>query len=425
MPTYLERIAVRPDGRVAVVGGLKANMDRGLARDGLPLTHEAAARSVVRAVSLHPDEGAVGSELAAEPHFDDRDRVSAMAFSPRGDWLWVAHHGARMIDLVDAYTMDRVGGFFVDAHGPDGLWVSEDGTELWVLATLSRELLVYDVSDPLAAPIELDRIALADAGDEPLGDQVLRGKQIFYDASDPRMTEANYLSCGSCHLDGDQDGRTWDFTDRDEGLRNTITLLGGEGVGPLHWSANFDEVQDFENDIRGPMAGRGFLSDEDWAATMDTLGPPKAGLSPDLDALAAYVESLDAVPRSPFRNPDGTLTAEAEAGEALFNSPAVGCADCHIPPSYTDSQLLGPDDPLLHDVGTLLPTSGQRRGGELFGIDTPSLRGLHATAPYLHDGRHATIGALLADNPGDLHGVTSQLSASELEQLRIFLLSVE
>ncbi len=33
------------------------------------------------------------------------------------------------------------------------------------------------------------------------------GKQIFYDATDPRMNEDGYLSCASCHLDGGQDGR--------------------------------------------------------------------------------------------------------------------------------------------------------------------------------------------------------------------------
>ena len=48
-----------------------------------------------------------------------------------------------------------------------------------------------------------------------------------------------------------------------EGLRNTIDLRGRSGIGhgPLHWSANFDEVQDFENQIRNLAEGTGLISD--------------------------------------------------------------------------------------------------------------------------------------------------------------------
>jgi hypothetical protein len=38
------------------------------------------------------------------------------------------------------------------------------------------------------------------------------------------------------------------------------------------------------------------------------------------------------------------------------------------------------------DVGTLTALSGQRRHDPLVGRDTPTLRGVWATAPYLHDG---------------------------------------
>ena len=71
------------------------------------------------------------------------------------------------------------------------------------------------------------------------------------------------MSCATCHLDGGHDGRVWDFTGRGEGLRNTATLhgRGGTAHGNVHWTANFDEIQDFENDMRGAFGGSGFLSD--------------------------------------------------------------------------------------------------------------------------------------------------------------------
>lgn len=427
VPTYLQRVVVRPDGRVAVTGGLKANVGRGLVRDGLPLTHETTTRAVLRQVALNASEGAVGSEVL-EPAFDDRDLVSAMAFHPRGDWLFVAHLGVGMVDVVDSYTMARVGGFHDVGDGPDGLWVSEDGAELWVLASLSRELVVLDVTDPFGPQVELARIDLSAGRPEPLGAQGLLGKQTFYRSSDPRMTQSGYMHCGSCHLDGDHDGRTWDFTDRGEGVRNTIPLLGHGGLaqGPLHWTANFDELQDFEGDIRGPMAGAGFLSQADWEATQDPLGEAKAGRSPELDAMAAWLSTLDQAPASPWRDPDGSLSTLAEQGEALFLAPLAGCADCHPPPEYTDSGFQGPGLPLLHDVGTLTAASGERLGQPLVGLDTPTLRGLHASAPYLHDGSIASVRELLVANQADdRHGVTSHLSGYQLDALNAFLLSLE
>ena len=66
------------------------------------------------------------------------------------------------------------------------------------------------------------------------------------------------MSCASCHNDGGHDGRIWDLTGMGEGLRNTVTLRGRAGAqGFLHWTANFDEVQDFEGQIRALAGGTG------------------------------------------------------------------------------------------------------------------------------------------------------------------------
>jgi hypothetical protein len=204
------------------------------------------------------------------------------------------------------------------------------------------------------------------------------------------MSAEGYLSCATCHLDGGHDGRVWDFTGRGEGLRRTPMLSGraGTGAGNVHWSANFDEIQDFEGDIRNRFGGTGFMDDDDFASTADPLGLPKAGLSPELDALAAYLASLgsESLPRSPHRNQDGSLGSAAEAGRLTFN--ALGCASCHSGPMLTDSTV---GAGTLHDVGTLRSTSGGRLGGPLPGIDTPSLLGVFAAGPYFHDGSAPTL----------------------------------
>ena len=124
------------------------------------------------------------------------------------------------------------------------------------------------------------------------------------------MSRDGYLACSSCHFDSREDGQVWDRSAEGEGLRNTISLLGkgAPGNGDFHWSGNFDEVQDFENDMRANFGGLGFMPDQlfDSGTVSATLGDPKASLSPELDALAAYVNSLRELPPSPYRNPDGS-----------------------------------------------------------------------------------------------------------------------
>ena len=85
---------------------------------------------------------------------------------------------------------------------------------------------------------------------------MLLGKQLFYDARDTRLARDRYMSCATCHNDGGHDGRVWDLTGFGEGLRNTVSLRGRAGAqGFLHWSNNFDEVQDFEGQIRTLAGG--------------------------------------------------------------------------------------------------------------------------------------------------------------------------
>jgi hypothetical protein len=92
----------------------------------------------------------------------------------------------------------------------------------------------------------------------------------------------------------------------------------------------------------------------------------------------------------------------------------------------TDSQFVDPGVPLLHDVGTLKPGSGQRLGAPLTGLDTPSLHGLWRTPPYLHDGSAVDLEAVsTAANPMDLHGVTSMLGPDERAELVAYLLCLD
>ena len=52
IPSYLQQVVVRPDGRAAVFPGLKANVQRGLYLEGTPFTEETSVRADLRSVAL-------------------------------------------------------------------------------------------------------------------------------------------------------------------------------------------------------------------------------------------------------------------------------------------------------------------------------------------------------------------------------------
>jgi MYXO-CTERM domain-containing protein len=413
VPGLISGVAVSPDGVRVAVPSSKANVDRGAFRSGEPLGADSTVRTIVSFLDL--ETGA--EDLAARLDLDDQDSATAAAWSPRGDLVFVASQGSNRVEVYDAVRGGKVAGF-ATGLGPQGIAL-HDGV-LWVHEALQNTLTAVDVSGLLqsgdGAAARLGTVELTER--DLLSPEARLGKQIFTNANAREMTADGYISCASCHPDGGHDGQTWDFTDRGEGLRNTTDLRGksGTGHGRIHWSGNFDEVQDFEHDLRDAFGGTGLMSDEDFLAEGrdDPLGTPKTGVSPRLDALAAYVATLDTFPRSPYRQPDGALHPDAEAGGRLFGR--LGCEACHSGSTLTDSATGA-----RHDVGTLGDGSGQRLGDTLDGLDTPTLLGLHASAPYLHDGSAPTLQDVL-DNP---EHIGRKLSAKQRDQLAFYLLSLE
>ncbi len=390
-PNYLAMAAISPDGLSAWVPSKQDNLKRGTLRNGANLNFENSVRAISSKIDLNT--ATFSENLAQRIDHDNASLASAATFDQSGNYLFVALETSREIAIIDAYGRTVLPRVQV-GRAPDGLAISADGQKLYVNNFMDRTVSVVDLNKLLSggdqnAPVTAT-LQSGSAATEKLAANVLKGKQLFYDAKDPRLSADAYLSCATCHNDGGHDGRVWDFTGFGEGLRTTIDLRGRGGLdqGFLHWTANFDEVQDFEGQIRNFAGGTGLMSAVDFAATQAPLGAPKAGKSVDLDAMAAYVSSLKTFATSPFRNPDDTLTAAASAGKVLFGT--GGCAQCHGGAQFTDSS-----NGLLHDVGTLKASSGKRLNATLTGLDTPTLRDVWNTAPYLHDGSAATLFAAI------------------------------
>jgi mono/diheme cytochrome c family protein len=429
VPNYLAGIAISPDGTRAAVVSKQDNVQRGTFFGVGNLTHETTVRSVISFLDL-----TTNSEIPnSRRDFDNSDSPSAVTYTPMGDMLLVTHQGNNRVVGIDAFNLaplsDQIIGGSTTSQpavlsldvgtglAPQGLVIDATSNRLFTQDFMGRSVTVRDaapllVSNETSLPLIATTAAVST---ELLPANVLQGKRLFYNAADPRMSADSYISCATCHIDGSHDGRVWDFTGRGEGLRRTTDLRGrsGLGHGAVHWSGNFDEIQDFEHDIRGPFGGTGFLnlSPQQFATQHPSPASGKTGLSSDLDALAAYVSSLtpDHTPRSPQRNANGTFTEAAVRGQAVFA--AQNCASCHSGNAFTNSTLV--------NVGTQSSLSGSRLGQTLPGIDTPTLHGLHATRVYLHHGQAATLGEVfsyaggtwLAGGTGEFFGANTGVFA--------------
>lgn len=407
VPNYLHQVVISPDGKRAILPSKKDNITTS------DLTPETTVRSVVSFVDLDNNSEAFSEQV----DFNNSAAGRAAVYSPRGDYIFVAQMEGNSVAVIDAHNRKPRPLFFGNdaERAPHGLYLDGATGRLYVNNFLGRSVSVYDVSSMLLngalSPSKVTTVATVAI--EPLTPTELAGKKIFYNAADARMSLNNYMSCASCHTDGGHDGMTWDFTARGQGKRSNIPLQGRAGIGHgnVHWTGNFDEIQDFENDIRMFFGGNGFMSNTDFEASKNTLGAnKKTGKSRELDDLSAYVSSLGSYPRSPNRNTDGSFTSQALVGKKVFDN--QNCVSCHSGASRQDNGLKN-----LTEVQVSLLDLGATAG-----IDTPTLEGVWNTAPYFHDGRANTLRDIFASYN---HGITVAVTAADTDALVAYLNSLD
>lgn len=328
------------------------------------------------------------------------------ALTKNGAELWVVNAASNDISVIDISNPQfptRTANIKV-GDNPRGIVFNQDESTAFVYNSLAGTVSVVDMQ----AYIVTNEITTTSI---PLPPILLTGKKLFHSSEREELAQAAWISCNTCHVEGEHDGRTWliqflgQVPPGEQPLirRNTTSLLGMIQTYPLRWSAEWDESADSEFSIRFEQFGNGLINGD----MHPTLGTPNQGRSPDLDSLAAFIDSLSV----PDRNHE--LSPAEQRGALLFASPTTECINCHPPPIYTDLQQ--------HDVGT------GNRPGEWFGpvFDTPTLRFLFDSAPYLHDGSASTLrDVLTSENPNDEHGVTSQLTEEQLNDLIAFLMTV-
>ena len=83
------------------------------------------------------------------------------------------------------------------------------------------------------------------------------------------------------------------------------------------------------------------------------------------------------------------MAAAVEAGAALFGGEGLGCDRCHTPPLFTTHGFANNGlESVSVDPGRWRLTGEPSDSG---GFKIPTLRNIGFTAPYMHDGRFATL----------------------------------
>jgi DNA-binding beta-propeller fold protein YncE len=271
-------------------------------------------------------------------------------------------------------------------NGPRGLALA--GREAWVAEYYSDSLAVVELepstaavgtspgSVPGATRLEARSIRLRETEEDPIE---RLGERHFNDAT---LCFQQWQSCASCHPDGRTDGLNWDLINDGFGNpKNTKSLLLSHRTPP-------SMVTGIRKDAEaGVRAGFRYI-------LFATCRPEDAA------AVDAYLTAMHPV-ANPFHKA-GKPGAAAQRGALVFEK--AGCAVCHPGPLFTDLSL--------YDLET---GRGQDRNRPM---DTPTLVEVWRTAPYLHDGRAATLSGLFTGhNRDNRHGRTAELTAGELADL--------
>lgn len=234
--------------------------------------------------------------------------------------------------------------------------------------------------------------------------RVLRGDSMFFTASTAVTLEGESavdtghelfhrdsgggIACASCHPEAEDDGHVWNFAS--SGVRKTQFLgVPLDETAPFHWN--------------GSLPNMGVLMDEVFVARMGGVFQTDERVA----SLGAWVQSAEPAVATSATGLTKTdeATAAAARGKELFDSKDVGCATCHSGPAFTDN------------VSYAVGTAGEER------LQTPSLARIALHPPFMHDGCAKTLRDRFEPTcgGGDLHGKTSQLKASQIDDLVAYL----
>jgi cytochrome c peroxidase len=304
----------------------------------------------------------------------------------------------------------------------------------------------------------------------PTPERIALGKKLFFDN---RISGNGTMNCSSCHIPETGWTLPTKYSVANEGFverRNSPTLLNvgynkaliwdgrapslekqavGSTKNPVHKGQDIDKLMKILND------------DAEMVKMFQTAYGSKPNPGDYGNAIAVFQRHTIITGESPFdrymKGDEKAISEAAVNGMTLFKGKG-GCIQCHNGPNFTDSDFhniglkRNPDfdkeefqkilkfdakrmglkewETINDDPGRYLKTHNMEDWKK---FKTPTLRNLPDTAPYMHDGRYATIDEVIDHyNRGgdkaknqDKRIKPLKLSDKEKQELKEFLLSLK
>ncbi len=250
-------------------------------------------------------------------------------------------------------------------NGPRTLEIQ--GDKVIIPTYFSDDLNVVDLNTK-------KRVSSTELQPNRIESDIFKGEVYFNDAA---YCFQNWQSCNGCHPgDGRADGLNWDLMNDGVGNSKNCKSMLYSHVTPPSMITGIRAMAEI-------AVRKGFFHiqfseiSEERAACVDE-----------------YMRSLRPVP-SPYLV-DGAFSEAAKRGEKVFQK--LECGSCHSGPYFTDMQMYRIGEDVEFEKGW----------------DTPTLVEVWRTAPYLFDGRAATMQEVFEVHK---HGIEGKVSKKDLKDL--------
>lgn len=256
-----------------------------------------------------------------------------------------------------------------------------------------------------AIPLGLEPDMFVVPADNPITERKIElGRLLFFDK---RLSKNNTIACANCHMPA------LAFTDGQPVSTGINRQLGGRSA-PAAINRAFSKGQfwdgraaTLEEQSVGPFTNpveHGFLDYPEMIARMNKIEGYRKLFKEVFDAdisvetvgkaIATFQRILlsgnSPADRFDLDGEETAISVEAQRGLELFRGKAR-CTRCHSGFNFTDEKFhnlgLGWDTNTV-DLGRYMVTKNPE---EIGAFKTPTLREISRTAPYMHDGRFATL----------------------------------
>lgn len=246
--------------------------------------------------------------------------------------------------------------------------------ERWVVPTYFADILNF-------VDIRSQQVEAVNLNPGRTESDIHKGEKYFNDAS---HCFQNWQSCNGCHPgDARTDGMNWDLMNDGVGNPKNCKSLLLSHVTPPSMISGIRETAEW-----AVRAGFKFIQFFDVSEA-------------DAVCVDAYLKSLRPVPSPWLVN--GQLSEKAKAGKEVFDR--LKCGNCHSGPYYTDRKMYRIGEDVEFEKGW----------------DTPTLCEVWRTAPYLFDGRAATMREVFEVYR---HGIEGKVSKKDIEALTEYVNSL-